>query len=140
MLAVTITTLALMHRSALPQAMVTDFDAWHPDHDSVTGERMLALFRAKLLYKTTIRTPFSFFNTNPVRVYNVSNPVEQVVATAMKNVATAKEVVKAFVQIAGEHSGEAPCSNAMAGACMTAPDRIPIKRRDELEVLVGKYM
>jgi len=83
-------------------AMVTDFDAWHPDHDSVT--------------------------------------VEQVVATAMKNVATAKEVVKAFVQIAGEHSGEAPCSNAMAGACMTAPDRIPVKRRDELEVLVGKYM
>ena len=46
MLAVTITTLALMHRSALPQAMVTDFDAWHPDHDSVTGERMLELFRA----------------------------------------------------------------------------------------------
>ena len=61
-------------------------------------------------------------------------------ATANANVVAAKEVVKAFVQIAGAHSGAAPCSDAMRGACMTAPDRIPIARRDELEILVGKYM
>ena len=66
--------------------------------------------------------------------------MEQVVATANKNVATAKEVVKSFVQIAGAHPGAAPCSNAMAGACMTAPDRIPTQRRNDLEILVGKYM
>ena len=69
-----------------------------------------------------------------------SRSVEQVVATATANVAKAKDVVKSFVQLAGAHDGPAPCSNAMAGACMTAPDRIPTERRDELEILVGKYM
>ena len=63
----------------------------------------------------------------------------QVVATATANVATAKEVVKAFVARVAKHDGEAPMSTAMTGACMTAPDRIPPTRRTQLQELVGVF-
>ena len=36
-----------------------------------------------------------------------------------------------------KHDGEPPMAAAMTGACMTAPDRIPLKRRQDLEELVG---
>ena len=66
--------------------------------------------------------------------------VDAVVAVIKKNVNTARNVIRAVVPRIAAHEGPAPHSNALAGAIMTAPDKIPAERREALAPLVGKYL
>jgi len=66
--------------------------------------------------------------------------VEAIVATIRANVATAKRIIAAAAPLIAAHDGPAPMSNALAGAIMTAPDRISPERKEALWPIVGKYL
>jgi len=66
--------------------------------------------------------------------------VDAVVAVIKRNVHTARQVIQAVVPYIAGHDGPAPQSNALAGAIMTAPDKIPAAQREALAPLVGKYL
>ena len=66
--------------------------------------------------------------------------VDAVVAVIKKNVHTARQVIRAVVPHIAAHDGPAPQSNALAGAIMTAPDKIPAAQREALAPLVSKYL
>ncbi len=66
--------------------------------------------------------------------------VDAVVAVIKQNVSTARAVIRSVVPRIAAHDGPAPHANALAGAIMTAPDRIPAARREALAPLVGKYL
>jgi len=87
-------------------AMATDYDAWHPDHEAVT--------------------------------------VEQVVATAGRNVAKAKSIIKCALPKLAAHNGAAPPAAQTAlgggGAIMTAKDKIPRELRRQLAPILGAYL
>jgi 5'-methylthioadenosine phosphorylase len=82
-------------------ALVTDYDCWHPDHDSVT--------------------------------------VDLIVANLMQNAVTAQKTIAHAV----EHLGAARtcgCQDALATAIITRPEHIPASTREELSLIVGKYV
>lgn len=82
-------------------AMVTDYDCWHPDHDAVT--------------------------------------VETVVATMHANSAMAQAIIGAVVPLIA--SGfDSPAHRALAQAIMTDPARIPAAKRQQLALLLDKYL
>ncbi|MBM3959152.1 MAG: S-methyl-5'-thioadenosine phosphorylase [SAR202 cluster bacterium] len=64
--------------------------------------------------------------------------VEAVVANLGRNVETARRAILEFLQ--GEPPGSCDCANALKGAIITSPDRIPAQRRKELALLIGKYL
>lgn len=66
--------------------------------------------------------------------------VDAVVAVIKKNVHTARQVISAVVPRIAAFDGPAPHANALAGAIMTAPDRISAERIAALAPLVGKYL
>ncbi len=80
-------------------AFVTDFDCWHPGHDAVT--------------------------------------VDAVIATLLKNVSLARDVIRTAVPSLG---GEPPCAcaSALDTAVITARDRIPAAARKRLAILLDK--
>ncbi len=65
--------------------------------------------------------------------------VEQVIAVATANVATARKVILAAVPKIAAHDGPAPMHDAMKFALMTARERIPAARVAALGPLVDKY-
>jgi 5'-methylthioadenosine phosphorylase len=82
-------------------AMVTDYDCWHPEHDSVT--------------------------------------VEQIVAVMNANSANAANVVRdAVKQMPKQRSCK--CGSALATAIMTDPAKIPAVTRQNLSLLLDKYL
>jgi 5'-methylthioadenosine phosphorylase len=82
-------------------AMVTDYDCWHPDHDAVT--------------------------------------VETVVATMHANSAMAQAIIKAVVPLIAE-GFDSPAHRALAMAIMTDPAHIPADKRQQLALLLDKYL
>lgn len=82
-------------------AMVTDYDCWHPDHDAVT--------------------------------------VETVVATMHANSAMAQAIIKAVVPLIGD-GFDSPAHRALAMAIMTDPSVIPASKRQQLALLLDRYL
>jgi 5'-methylthioadenosine phosphorylase len=82
-------------------ALVTDYDSWHPDHDSVT--------------------------------------VDLIVANLMQNAATAqKTIAEAVARLNGART--CSCKDALATAIITRPDQIPAAVKDDLALLISKYV
>ncbi len=82
-------------------AAVTDYDCWHPSHDSVT--------------------------------------VEMIIAYLNKNVANAKNILKAAIPTVGKLKSFS-AANALQFAIITNRDMIPAKTKKELAVIIGKYI
>ncbi|MCZ7381831.1 MAG: S-methyl-5'-thioadenosine phosphorylase [Candidatus Methanoperedens sp.] len=65
--------------------------------------------------------------------------IETVIANAMKNEEAVRNIIKeAIPRISLER--KCICANALAGAIITAPDKIPVETRRKLNDLVGKYL
>jgi 5'-methylthioadenosine phosphorylase len=64
--------------------------------------------------------------------------VEAVVANLLKNVATAKEVLRRLVPMVGP-ARTCPCPALLRNAVITAPGAFPPATRRRLELLIGKY-
>jgi 5'-methylthioadenosine phosphorylase len=82
-------------------AMVTDYDVWHPDHDSVT--------------------------------------IEMVVSNLLKNAENSKSIVRDVVHSLPDQRA-CSCGVALRDAIITARDRIPATVKDDLALLIGKYV
>ncbi|MBI2966050.1 MAG: S-methyl-5'-thioadenosine phosphorylase [Chloroflexi bacterium] len=65
--------------------------------------------------------------------------VETVVANLERNVASARKAVYELAT-GDEPFGPCDCANALRGAIITAPERIPPARRKELALLIDKYL
>jgi len=64
--------------------------------------------------------------------------VEAVVANLLKNVATAKDVLRRVIpSIAGPRSCE--CASLLKSAVITSPAAFPLATRRRLDLLIGKY-
>jgi 5'-methylthioadenosine phosphorylase len=82
-------------------ALVTDYDCWHPDHDSVT--------------------------------------VDLIVANLMQNAVTAqKTIAEAVSHLTRPRT--CGCKDALATAIITRPEYVPPHTREELALIVGKYL
>lgn len=65
--------------------------------------------------------------------------VEAIVANLQANMALAKQAIRNLAaSLPRRHTCE--CTNALAGAIMTDPARIPAARKEELSLLIGKYI
>lgn len=82
-------------------ALVTDYDAWHPDHDAVT--------------------------------------VEMVVRVLHQNAVLAQSIIRGMVPLLGA-GFDSPAHRALATAIMTDRKVIPPQKREQLALLVDKYL
>jgi 5'-methylthioadenosine phosphorylase len=82
-------------------ALVTDYDCWHPSHDSVT--------------------------------------VDLVVKVLQSNAALAQDIVRRVVPLIGA-GFDSPAHQALATAITTDRRVIPPAKREQVELLVGKYL
>jgi methylthioadenosine phosphorylase (EC 2.4.2.28) len=82
-------------------AMVTDYDCWHPDHDSVTVDAVVAVLRA--------------------------------------NAALSQQVIRAVVPLIGT-GFESPAHTALQNAIITDPSVIPATTREQVGLLVDRYL
>jgi len=57
-----------------------------------------------------------------------------------QNVKTGQRVVANLVRRLPPRGADHPCANALAGAIITDPARIPAETRDKLEPIVGRYL
>lgn len=65
--------------------------------------------------------------------------IETVIANAMKNEEAVRNIIKeAIPRISLER--DCICSNALAGAIVTSPDKIPVEAKRKLNDLIGKYL
>lgn len=65
--------------------------------------------------------------------------IEIVIANAMKNEEAVRNIIKeAIPRISLER--ECVCANALSGAILTAPDKIPVETKRKLNDLIGKYL
>ncbi len=65
--------------------------------------------------------------------------IETVIANAMKNEEAVRNIIKeAIPRISLER--DCICSNALAGAIITSPEKIPVEARRKLNDLIGKYL
>ncbi|MGD9894264.1 MAG: S-methyl-5'-thioadenosine phosphorylase, partial [Dehalococcoidia bacterium] len=65
--------------------------------------------------------------------------VEMVVQNLMRNVETAKQVVRGAVQHLPQRGG-CPCVNALQDAIITNPESVPRERKQVLRPIIGRYM
>ena len=65
--------------------------------------------------------------------------VEMVVANLLKNVETAKQVVRGALDGLPDRSA-CPCANALASAIITAPEAVPAERKRALAPILSRYM
>ena len=82
-------------------ACTTDYDCWHPAHESVT--------------------------------------IDMVIQNLLRNVATAKEIIR---KMAGRipEKRKCDCSSALKDAIVTSRDKIPAHLKQEMALLIGKYI
>lgn len=65
--------------------------------------------------------------------------IETVIANAMKNEEAVRNIIKeAIPRISLERN--CICANALSGAIITAPEKIPVETRRKLNDLIGKYL
>jgi 5'-methylthioadenosine phosphorylase len=105
---------------------------------------MTALPEAKLAREAEI----CYASMNLVTDYDVWYPehdevtVEMVVANMLANLETAKQIVRSALpamEALGEDAG-CGCPNALAGAIITDPARIPPTKKEQLRLLIEKYV
>lgn len=65
--------------------------------------------------------------------------VELVIQTLHQNTAIAQEAIRLLVRNIGPERG-CDCSNALANALITRPDKVPAATREQLAPIVGKYL
>lgn len=65
--------------------------------------------------------------------------VEMIVTNLLKNVETAKKIIKVAIPELPSLRN-CPCATALKDAIITRPDAIPKKRKKELELIIGKYI
>jgi len=65
--------------------------------------------------------------------------VDAVIAVIKQNVATARNIIKIAAGKVAK-SRPCPCGEALKFALMTSPDKISGKIREELDILIGKYL
>lgn len=65
--------------------------------------------------------------------------VDMIIECLMRNVANAKKILKIAIPKAGALK-EFSASNALENSIMTAPDLIPLERKKDLEIIIGKYI
>jgi 5'-methylthioadenosine phosphorylase len=65
--------------------------------------------------------------------------VDMVVRTLMKNVHIAQETIKKMVEKI-DPSVHCDCENALQNALITHPEHIDPKKREQLDLLIGKYL
>jgi 5'-methylthioadenosine phosphorylase len=56
------------------------------------------------------------------------------------NLETAKAILRHALPAMHALEDGCGCQSALAGAIITAPDRIPQEKKDELRLLIGKYV
>lgn len=67
--------------------------------------------------------------------------VDAVIAVLQRNVATARDILRATVEkIAELPPRSCPCSSAVRYALMTAPQKIPPEAYERLELIIGRYV
>ena len=66
--------------------------------------------------------------------------VEDVVRILAENVAKAKRVIARAVPVLAQEKRDCPCADALDGAILTAPERIPRAAKERLRPLIGKYV
>lgn len=64
--------------------------------------------------------------------------VEMIIQNLLKNVQTAKNIVKFALPKLGERS--CACTSALKDAIVTKPEAIPVKTKKKLELIIGKYL
>ena len=82
-------------------ALVTDYDCWHPDHDSVTVDLIIA------------------------NLTQNAKTAQQIIATAVDRLPFARTC---------------ECASALKFALITRPDAVPATVKQDLALLVGKYL
>jgi len=65
--------------------------------------------------------------------------VEMIIENIKANESAVLDIVQRAIPKISDKRG-APCTEALAGAIMTAKDKIPAKKRKDLEILIGKYL
>jgi 5'-methylthioadenosine phosphorylase len=65
--------------------------------------------------------------------------VELVIQNLMKNIDTAKKILRKAIPALGGHRG-CPCASALKDAIITDPKMIPARTKKKLELIVGKYV
>ena len=65
--------------------------------------------------------------------------VDIIIDTMKRNVELSKRLIRIAIGNL-KPTRNCPCSNALAGAIVTNPDAIPAKRKQELELIIGKYI
>lgn len=65
--------------------------------------------------------------------------IETVIQNAMKNEEAVRNIIKEAISNISLHRN-CVCANALAGAILTATDRIPVETRRNLNDLIGKYI
>ncbi len=66
--------------------------------------------------------------------------VEMIVANLQANVSTAKGIIKVALPRIAALPRHCECSHALANAIITRPEMIPPARREQLALLIGKYL
>jgi len=66
--------------------------------------------------------------------------VEMIVANLQANVGTAKGIVKAALPRIAALKRDCECAHALATAILTRPEAIPAAKKEQLALLVGKYL
>jgi 5'-methylthioadenosine phosphorylase len=103
---------------------------------------MTALPEAKLAREAEI----CYASMNLVTDYDVWYPehdevtVEMVVGNMRANLETAKQILSYALPAMEALDGSCGCGSALAGAIITAPERIPQEQKERLRLLIGKYV
>jgi 5'-methylthioadenosine phosphorylase len=105
---------------------------------------MTALPEAKLAREAEI----CYATMNLVTDYDVWYPehdevtVEMVIANMRANLETAKSIIRHALPMmeAMDEQAHAPCPDALAGAILTDPAAIPAARKEQLRLLIEKYV
>jgi 5'-methylthioadenosine phosphorylase len=105
---------------------------------------MTALPESKLAREAEI----CYASMNLVTDYDVWYPehdavtVEMVVANMVANLETAKAIIRYALPRMEALGDEAPCAcqSALAGAIITNPDKITAEKKEQLKLLIGKYV
>ncbi len=105
---------------------------------------MTALPEAKLAREAEI----CYASMNLVTDYDVwyeghdEVTVEIVIANMRANLKMAKEIIRRALPVMDSlpTKGDCPCPNALAGAIITAPDKMPAEKKEQLRLLMKKYV
>jgi 5'-methylthioadenosine phosphorylase len=111
------------------------YRGWGVDVIGMTNMPEAKLAReAELCYATlALATDYDVWHESEAAV-----TVEAVIANLLKNVATAKDVLRRLIPMVGSPR-TCPCPELLRNAVITAPHAFPAAARKRLDLLVGKY-